>query len=109
MRHALTLSTLGLLAATFGAQAGDSESPADKAFMQAMQTMMKDMHAMPSGDADKDFVAMMLPHHQGAVDMAKVELQYGKDPALRELANSIIAAQEKEIAMMKTWQAQHQH
>jgi uncharacterized protein (DUF305 family) len=60
-----------------------------------MQTMMKDMHAKPTGDADKDFVNMMLPHHQGAVDIAKVELQYGKDPMLRDLATSIIAAQEK--------------
>jgi uncharacterized protein (DUF305 family) len=72
-----------------------------------MQTMMKDMHAKPTGDADKDFVNMMLPHHQGAVDIAKVELQYGKDPMLRDLATSIIAAQEKELGMMKGWQANH--
>ena len=111
MRDALTLSTLALLAVAFGARADDNqpESPADKALMQSMQTMMKDMHAKPTGDADMDFVAMMLPHHQGAVDMAKVELQYGKDPMLRELANSIIAAQEKEIGMMNAWQAQHEH
>jgi uncharacterized protein (DUF305 family) len=83
------------------------ESPADKAFMESMQTMMKEMNAKPTGDADKDFVTMMLPHHQGAVDMAKVELQYGKDPMLRDLATSIIAAQEKEISMMKGWQANH--
>jgi uncharacterized protein (DUF305 family) len=102
--------TIGLLASPVGAFADDMAggSPADKAFMESMQTMMKDMHAKPTGDADKDFVNMMLPHHHGAVDMAKVELQYGKDPMLRELATSIIAAQEKEIGIMKGWQAKHE-
>jgi len=89
-----------------GMKMGDS--PADIAFAESMNTMMKDMHTKPTGDADKDFVNMMLPHHQGAVDMAKVELQYGKDPMLHELATSIIAAQEKEIAMMKAWRAKHE-
>lgn len=83
-------------------------SPSDKAFRESMQNMMKGMHTKPAGDADKDFVNMMLPHHQGAVDMAKVELQYGKDPMLRELATNIISAQEKEIAMMKAWQSAHE-
>jgi uncharacterized protein (DUF305 family) len=57
-----------------------------------------------TGDPDRDFVAMMIPHHQGAVDMAKTELQYGKDPALRKLARTIVAAQQKEIAQMTRWQ-----
>jgi uncharacterized protein (DUF305 family) len=113
MRQAIILLTIGLLASPISAFADDmagmnmGASPADKAFMESMQTMMKDMNAKPTGDADKDFVTMMLPHHQGAVDMAKVELQYGKDPMLRDLATSIIAAQEKEIGMMKGWQANH--
>ena len=114
IRHVSMLLTLALLASPICAFADDmagmtmGESPADKAFMESMQTMMKDMHAKPTGDADKDFVNMMLPHHQGAVDMAQVELQYGKDAMLRELATSIIAAQEKEIAKMKAWQAKHE-
>jgi uncharacterized protein (DUF305 family) len=83
-------------------------SPADKAFKASMQTMMKDTHAKPTGNPDKDFVNMMLPHHQGAVDMAKVELKYGKDKMLRELAGAIVAAQEKEIAVMTAWKAQHE-
>ena len=60
-----------------------------------------------TGDADRDFVAHMIPHHQGAVEMAKVELKYGKDAKLRKLAKDIIAAQDKEIAFMKQWLEQH--
>jgi hypothetical protein len=80
-----------------------AHGPADKAFMSAMQTMMKNMKAKPTGNPDADFVLMMMPHHQGAIDMAKVELQYGKNPELRQLASDIVAAQEKEIAQMKAW------
>lgn len=84
-----------------------ARTPADKAFAASNEAMMKDMDVKPSGDADRDFVAMMLPHHQGAVDMAKVEIQYGKDPALRKLAAEIIRAQAIEIAQMKDWQKRH--
>jgi uncharacterized protein (DUF305 family) len=80
-------------------------TPADKAYAASMQKMMKAMNAKPTGNPDKDFVVMMLPHHQGAVDMAKVELQYGTDPELRQLATDIIAAQDKEIAQMQAWLA----
>jgi uncharacterized protein (DUF305 family) len=86
--------------------AGDA-SPSSKAFKAADDKMMHDMMGPKSGDADKDFVSGMLPHHQGAVDMAKVELQYGKDPEIRRLAAGIVKAQEKEIALMKAWQAKH--
>ena len=86
----------------------DVESPADKAMMAGMKNMQHEMMAAPvTGDADKDFVAMMIPHHEGAVEMAQVELQYGKDPELRRMATAIIAAQNKEIAEMTKWQASH--
>ena len=78
------------------------------AFMDAHHMMMHDMDAVQAtGDADKDFVALMMPHHSGAIDMAKVELQYGKDATLRAMAQEIIASQQKEIDDMKKWQATH--
>jgi uncharacterized protein (DUF305 family) len=86
-----------------------SGGPAEEGYMKAMQSMMEKTNSMKmTGDADKDFVMMMIPHHQAAVDMAKVELQEGKDPKARKMAQMIIKAQEKEIAEMKRWQATHQ-
>jgi len=68
----------------------------------AMDTMMSSMHGMKSmGNPDMDFSMMMIPHHQSAIDMAKVQLKYGKDPEMRALAEKIIADQEREIAEMK--------
>jgi len=84
-----------------------AESDEGKAFAAANEKMMKDMSAQPSGDADRDFVMMMIPHHQGAIDMAQIELQFGKDPMLRQMAEAIIKAQEDEIATMKKWQQEH--
>jgi uncharacterized protein (DUF305 family) len=78
-------------------------TPADKAFAASMKTMMNGMRVKPTGKPDANFALMMIPHHQGAIDMAKVELQYGTDPELRQLATDIVAAQEKEIAQMKAW------
>jgi len=67
----------------------------------AMARMHRDM-AMPStGDPDLDFAAMMIPHHRGAVDMARIELQSGKDPVLRRLAQGIIVEQLQEIDVMR--------
>jgi uncharacterized protein (DUF305 family) len=67
----------------------------------AMNKMMADMTTKPTGDVDRDFVAMMVPHHQGAVDMAKAELQYGHNEQLRRLAQGIVVAQEREITVMR--------
>jgi uncharacterized protein (DUF305 family) len=67
-----------------------------------MQKMMTDMHSPGyTGDADVDFLAMMIPHHQGAVDMARLVLIHGKDPLSRKLAEEIIASQTAEIAAMR--------
>lgn len=82
-------------------------SPADQANMKAMEKMHDSMPKKGMGDADKDFVSMMLPHHQGAVDMAKVELQYGKDPMLKKMAEDIVKSQEKEISELKQWQGKN--
>ena len=67
-----------------------------------MARMMRDMHAPAySGHADIDFLAMMIPHHVGAVEMARLELLHGRDPATRQLAEDIIASQTVEIDSMK--------
>ena len=80
-------------------------SAATKAFTEANSKMHKDMTITFTGNADVDFIKGMLPHHQGAVDMAKIVIQYGKDPEVRKLAQAIIKAQNKEIAWMKSWLA----
>jgi uncharacterized protein (DUF305 family) len=88
------------------AEAGSSAST--QAFKDADEKMMQDMESPAyTGDADKDFVAHMIPHHQGAVAMAQVELKYGKDPELKRLARNIIKAQHEEIGFMQRWQAKH--
>ncbi|MDZ4843174.1 MAG: DUF305 domain-containing protein [Hyphomicrobium aestuarii] len=67
-----------------------------------MATMMHDMHAAPpSGNADIDFLAMMIPHHVGAVDMARLVLRAGRDPLVREIAEKILAGQISEIEGMR--------
>ena len=77
--------------------AGDSF---DARMERAMARMDRDMMVSPSGNSDRDFAAMMVPHHRGAVEMARIELQYGKDPVLRRLAQAIIVEQLQEIEVM---------
>jgi len=72
------------------------------ALMGSMSGMMSS-HPVPSGNPDKDFVQAMIPHHEGAVEMAKVELQYGRDEKLRAMAQKMVDDQTREIAQMKDW------
>ena len=74
----------------------------------SMDSMDEKMKSMPmSGDVDYDFAMMMRIHHQGALDMAKSELDHGKNPEMRAMAKKIIAAQKKEIAQFDKWIAKH--
>jgi uncharacterized protein (DUF305 family) len=67
----------------------------------AMKKMMADMTIKPTGDVDRDFVAMMVPHHQGAIDMARAELRYGRNEQLRRMAQQIVDQQQQEITAMR--------
>jgi uncharacterized protein (DUF305 family) len=75
--------------------------------MLVMDEGMRRMDGASPTDIDASFAAMMVPHHQGAVDMARLQLLYGKDPALLRLAQSIIAEQQVEIQQMQAWLRQH--
>ena len=91
-----------------GAMSADATSPSTEGYKAAMDKMHADMMALQyTGNADADFVRGMIPHHQGAIDMAKVELANGKDPEIRKLAEGVIAAQEAEIKQMQGWLAAH--
>ncbi len=111
MKKLLTLLCLTFLPVSFPAMAQSHDHAAMYAkkdiYASAMEAMHKDMMIDPSGDADIDFVRGMIPHHQGAVDMAKILKENGKDPELQKLADEIIASQEKEISFMKDWLAKH--
>ena len=79
-------------------------SPATKAYMEAMDKMHGPMaEGVQAGDADVGFVKGMIAHHQGAIDMAKVRLQYGKDPQTKKWADDVIREQEREINEMQAW------
>ncbi|MFO1242852.1 MAG: DUF305 domain-containing protein [Rickettsiales bacterium] len=109
---------LGFLALAFAASAaiaGDGKhchensmppavsDNATKGYQDAMQRMHREMDIRYTGDPDTDFAAGMIPHHQAAIEMARVELAYGKNPEMRSLAKTIIFFQEQEIAWMKHW------
>ena len=83
------------------------QGPSSQAFAKANARMHEGMAIAYTGKADVDFAKGMIAHHQGAIDMAKVELEFGTDPDLRALAQEVIAAQETEIARMKTWLAKN--
>ena len=120
MTKNLRITTLALasgmvLGWTGHLMAADNASAAMNAYMESMQKMdsqmkqsMDKMHAGASkATADHHFVTMMIPHHMGAVDMAKIELKYGSDPMLRKMAQKIVSSQTKEIQELKAWQTKH--
>jgi hypothetical protein len=89
-----------ICAAPFRSAAAD-EVPFLAENVGAMTKMMTDMGIRPSGDIDNDFVSIMTPHHQGAIDMARAELRYGHNEQLRRMAQEIIVTQQQEIAAMR--------
>ncbi len=81
-------------------------SPSTAAFLAANEKMHREMALQFTGDADRDFAAAMIPHHQGAIDMARIQIQYGRDPDMRRLAETVIREQEREIAELRAFLAQ---
>ncbi|MFM0340390.1 DUF305 domain-containing protein [Paraburkholderia fungorum] len=96
---ALNVPLVGIAAG----QAGDSTDEAHFLSQndEAMTMMMNHMSIRPTGNVDEDFVAMMVPHHQGAIDMAQAELRYGHNEQLRRLAQEIVVDQQQEIVAMR--------
>jgi hypothetical protein len=104
--HTILRSPAAILAvALVSAAAALAATPAEAPFLAeneaAMTKMMAAMEIEPSGDVDRDFVAMMVPHHQGAIDMAQAELRHGRNEQLRRIAQEIIVTQQQEIAAMR--------
>lgn len=89
------------------APTGGMTMPATNVYTDAMMKMHQDMMMESSGDTDVDFIKGMIPHHQGAIDMAEIALQKSHDPFVRKLATDIITAQKGEIAAMQNWLTEH--
>lgn len=100
-------AVITLMGGISAAIASTSLSAGSRALQSANETMHQAMGVEMTGDVDVDFVRGMIPHHEGAVEMAKIVLQYGNDPQIKELAEKIVAAQESEIAFMKEWLAKN--
>ena len=98
---ASVLLCMSLAAAAAVSIAATSQTPFLAENDAAMERMMNGMNIKPTGDVDRDFVAMMIPHHQGAIDMAVAELRYGSNVQLRRIAQEIIVSQQQEIAAMR--------
>ena len=96
----LPAATVAMLAAVTAMASRPAESPFVAESRAAMNSMMADMNVRPSADVDRDFAAMMIPHHQGAIDMAEAELRHGRNEQLRRIAQEIIVDQQQEIAAM---------
>ncbi|MDN7133196.1 DUF305 domain-containing protein [Halomonas sp. MC140] len=86
-----------------------TNDPAVAAYQAANGRMHEDMTMSFTGDPDVDFAQGMIPHHEGAIAMANIVLEYGEDEEIRQLAEEIIAAQENEIAFLREWLTQHGH
>lgn len=86
-----------------------AQDPNWRGLVESMERMHNAIRSVkPSADSDRDFVDFMLPHHQAAIDMAKLQLIYGKDPQMRRLAQEIVTDQQLEITLMQLWLKQHQ-
>lgn len=108
---ALSLPVAPVLAQDHSGHGAQAMTGASQAYMDAMAKMDADMKAMKmTGKAGADFMLMMIPHHQSAIDMAKAYLASGEnDPEITKLANDVIVAQEKEIADMRAWLKKNGH
>ena len=101
-------STMGWSPAPTAKFVASSEKTFNQLMSDVMGVMHTGMHTAPqTGGPDHDFVTLMIPHHQGAIDMAKALLLYGKDPQMRRLAQEIITDQQSEIQLMQLWLKQH--
>jgi uncharacterized protein (DUF305 family) len=106
----LVRSAVLLISVAAASEVGPLTEP-ERSFLAStqasMRTMMAGMERTPRGDVDQDFIEQMIPHHQGAIDMAKAELRYGHNEQLRRIAQEIIVEQQAEIAVMQREQTLH--